>query len=98
MPRTVLAVCIVVLGLIVLTTFAGFVAVTALGLIGFVPFVGLAVLPLQLLALLLRGLVLQYISLAAIGAYSALYRGHASESAAPAARVSAPHAVRAEAG
>jgi hypothetical protein len=97
-PRAVFGVCLVVLGLVVLTTFAGFVAVTALGLIGFVPFVGLAVLPLQLLALLLRGLVLQYISLASIGAYSALYRGHASESAAPADRVPATQAIRAEAG
>jgi len=36
---------------------------------------------LQLLALVLRSLVLQYISLASVGAYSALYRGHSSESA-----------------
>lgn len=98
MPRTVGGVCLVVLGLIVLITIAGVVAATALGLIGFVPFVGLAVFPLQLLALLLRGLVLQYVALASIGAYSALYRGHASESAAPAERLQAPQPVRAEAG
>ena len=54
-PRTVLGVCAVSVGLVVLVTAASFVAATALGLIGFVPFVGLAVLPLQLLAWLLRG-------------------------------------------
>jgi hypothetical protein len=74
-------VCLAILALVLLATFASLVAATALGLIGFVPFVGLAMLPLQLLALVLRGLVLQYISLASVGAYSALYRGHSSESA-----------------
>ena len=78
-PRAVLGVCFVTVGLVVLTTAASLVAATALGLIGFVPIVGLAVWPLQLLALALRGLVLQYISLAAVGAYSTLYRGHAAE-------------------
>ena len=39
----------------------------------------LDVWPLQLLALALRALVLQYIGLTAVGAYSSLYRGHASE-------------------
>jgi sulfite exporter TauE/SafE len=87
LARTVAGVCLVVLGLVVLATAASLVATTALGLIGFVPFVGLAVLPLQLLAWLLRSLVLQYISLASIGAYSALYRGHARESAEPASPV-----------
>jgi hypothetical protein len=54
-------------------------------------------LPLQLLALVLRGLVLQYISLASVGAYSALYRGHSSESAHASEPV-AVRPVRAEAG
>jgi hypothetical protein len=80
-PRTVLGVCVVTLGLVVLATAASLLAATALGLIGFVPFVGLAVLPLQLLAWVLRALVLQYIALTSVGAYSTLYRGHASESA-----------------
>jgi len=78
-PRTVLGVCAVSVGLVVLVTAASFVAATALGLIGFVPFVGLAVLPLQLMAWLLRALVMQYVSLAFVGAYSALYRGYATE-------------------
>jgi hypothetical protein len=96
-PRTVAAVCLATLGLVLLATFASLVAATALGLIGFVPFVGLAVLPLQLLALVLRSLVLQYIALASVGAYSALYRGHSSESIEPADSV-AVRPARAEAG
>jgi hypothetical protein len=96
-PRTVAAVCLVILALVVLATAASLVAATALGLIGFVPFVGLAVLPLQLLAWVLRGMVLQYISLASVGAYSALYRGQSSESAERANPVTV-RAARAEAG
>ena len=82
--RTVLGVCVVTVGLVLLATAASFVAATALGLVSFVPIVGLAVWPLQLVALALRALVLQYISLSSVGAYSALYRGHSSESAEPA--------------
>jgi hypothetical protein len=96
MPRAVVGVCVVTVGLIIFATFASLVATTALGLIGFVPFVGLAVLPLQLLAWLLRALVLQYISLASVGAYSTLYRGH-SESA-PEAGAVAVRPMGAEAG
>ena len=95
--RTVLGVCAVSVGLVVLVTAASFVAATALGLIGFVPFVGLAVLPLQLLAWLLRALVLQYVSLAFVGAYSALYRGYATEGTRAAGAVAA-RTMRAEAG
>jgi hypothetical protein len=50
------------------------VATAALGLVAFVPFFGLAALPLQLLAWLLRGLVFQYLGLASVGAYLRLYR------------------------
>jgi hypothetical protein len=89
-------VCVVTVGLVVLATAASFVAATALGLVSFVPIVGLAVWPLQLLALALRSLVLQYISLSAIGAYSALYRGQASEGVEPDAM--AVRAARAEVG
>ena len=38
------------------------------------PLVGLAVFPLQLAALLVRGLVFEYIGLTAMGAYVSLYR------------------------
>jgi hypothetical protein len=63
-----------VLGLVVIATVASMVAATGLGLISFVPLVGLAVLPLQVAAWLLRGLVFQYLGLTALGAYLALYR------------------------
>jgi len=58
----------------VFATGASILATAALGLIGFVPLFGLTVLPLQLLAWVLRGLVFQYIGLASIGAYLTLYR------------------------
>jgi hypothetical protein len=50
------------------------VATAALGLIAFIPFVGLAVLPLQLVAWLFRDIVFQYMGVSSIGAYLKLYR------------------------
>ena len=50
------------------------VRAAALGLIAFVPFVGLAVLPLQLLAWVFRGVVFQFLGLTSVGAYLRLYR------------------------
>jgi len=76
--RQVLSVFLVVLVLVVFATGASWLAMAALGLIAFVPFVGLTVLPLQLVAWVLRGLVFQYIGLASIGAYVKLYRGSAA--------------------
>ena len=46
-----------------------------LGLIAFVPLVGLAALPLQLIAWLVRGVVFQYIGLTALVSYARVYRG-----------------------
>jgi hypothetical protein len=69
----------VVLALVVCATGASILATAALGLIGFIPLLGVAVLPLQLAAWLLRGIVFQYLGLTAIGAYLRLYRGYASE-------------------
>lgn len=63
-----------ILALVVLATAASILATAALGLIAFVPFVGLAALPLQLLAWLLRGLVFQFVALAALVAYLRVYR------------------------
>jgi hypothetical protein len=73
--RRVAAVFGLVLGIIVAATGASVLATAALGLVAFVPFFGLAALPLQLLAWLLRGLVFQYVGLASVGAYLKLYRG-----------------------
>jgi hypothetical protein len=72
--RAVAAVFLVVLVLVVFATGASILATAALGLIAFVPLFGLTVLPLQLLAWVLRGLVFQYIGLTSIGAYLKLYR------------------------
>jgi hypothetical protein len=71
----VFGVFLVVLALVVFAQGASLLATAALGLIGFVPILGLAVLPLQLVAWLFRALVFQYIGLSAIGAYLKLYRG-----------------------
>lgn len=64
----------VVLLLVVLATVASVLATAGLGLISFVPLAGLAVLPLQVAAWLLRGFVFQYLALTALGAYLTHYR------------------------
>ena len=73
--RTVTLIFGATLALVLLTTAASILATAALGLIAFVPFVGLAALPLQLVAWLVRGLVFQFIGLTAVVAYARLYRG-----------------------
>jgi hypothetical protein len=72
--RPIVGVLGAILALLVLTTAASVLATAALGLIAFVPFVGLAALPLQIIAWLMRGLVFQYISLAGAAAYLRLHR------------------------
>jgi hypothetical protein len=74
--RDLAGVFVVVLGLVIAATFASALAWSGVGLIAFVPLVGLAVFPLQLIALLLRGLVFEYLGLTALGAYVTLYCGH----------------------
>jgi hypothetical protein len=76
--RSIAAVFAVILALVVCATGASVLAIAAFGLIAFVPFFGLAVLPLQILASLLRGIVFQYLALTAAGAYLRLYRGYAA--------------------
>ena len=44
--------------------------------IAFVPLVGVTVIPLQIVVLLLRGVLFEYIALTALGAYVTLYRRH----------------------
>jgi hypothetical protein len=78
--RNVGMVFLLVLALIVTATGASLLATTALGLVAFVPFFGLAALPLQLVAWLLRGLVFQYLGLTSVGAYLMLYRAFADRS------------------
>jgi hypothetical protein len=71
--RLVLGIFVVTVSLVGLATLASLVTTAGLGLISFVPFVGLTVLPLQLLAWLLRGLLFQYLSLVSAGAYLSVY-------------------------
>lgn len=66
----------VVLALVVAATLASTLAWSGVGLIAFVPLVGLAVFPLQIAALLVRGLVFEYLGLTALGAYVTLYVGY----------------------
>jgi hypothetical protein len=80
---------LVVFAMVIATTFASALAWSGVGLIAFVPLVGLAVFPLQLLALVVRGLVFEFIGLTALGAYASLYGRHLEavrESAHAAAR------------
>jgi hypothetical protein len=74
--RELAAVFAVVFALVVATTLASALAWSGVGLIAFVPLVGLAVFPLQLAALIIRGLVFEYLGLTALGAYVALYVEH----------------------
>jgi hypothetical protein len=65
---------LVFLALVVGATMVSALAWSGVGLIAFVPLVGLAVFPLQIAALILRGLVFEYIGLTSVGAYLTLYR------------------------
>ena len=75
--RLVGGIFLVVVALVMLATAASVLATAALGFIGFVPVVGLAMLPLQLVAWLCRGLLFEYLGLAALGAYARVLRGTA---------------------
>lgn len=72
--RSLGEVFIVALAMDVTATLVSALAWSGVGLIAFVPLVGLAVFPLQILALVIRGLVFEYIRLTALGAYLTLYR------------------------
>ena len=62
-----------ILSLMLMATAASILATTALGLIAFVPFVGLAALPLQVFAWLVRGVVFQFIGLTGVSTYLRLH-------------------------
>jgi hypothetical protein len=74
--RELAGVFVVVVGLAIAATLASALAWSGVGLIAFVPLVGLAVFPLQLAALLVRGLVFEFLGLTALGAYLTLYQGY----------------------
>lgn len=90
--REIAAIFGVVLLLVTLATVASILATAGLGLIAFVPLVGLAVVPLQVAAWLLRGFVFQYLALTALGGYLAQYRLYADgPRAIGSLRVARPH-------
>jgi hypothetical protein len=76
--RELAGVFLVVVVLAVAATFASALAWSGVGLIAFVPLVGLAVFPLQLAALVVRGMVFEFLGLTALGAYLTLYQGYAA--------------------
>ena len=73
---------LVILAMVIVATGASVLAAASLNVIMFVPFVGpalgLASLPLQLLAWMLREIVFEYIGLASVVAYLKLYRDFAA--------------------
>lgn len=87
--REVAGVFGVVLLLVAITTIASILATAGLGLIAVVPFVGLAMVPLQFGAWLLRGIVFQYLALTALSAYLTQYRYYLHSLAAVRVRDSA---------
>ena len=72
--RQVLGIYGVVLVLMLMAMAASLLATAGLGLIAFVPVAGIAVLPLQFAAWLLRGLLFQFLGLTAFTAYLAQYQ------------------------
>lgn len=64
-----------VMGLVVFLATAGsLLAAAGLTLVAWVPIIGFAIVPLQIAAWLVRGIIFQYMSLAALAAYETQYR------------------------
>jgi hypothetical protein len=72
--RMLAAIFVVLMALMGLATAASVLATGLLGFVGFVPIVGVAALPLQLMAWLGRGLLFQFLGFAAVGACSSVAR------------------------
>ena len=92
--RQLAAVFAVVVALVVAATLGSALAWSGVGLIAFVPLVGLAVFPLQIAALLVRGLVFEFLGLTALGAYVTLYLEHLQRHATAKSQVGSAVAVR----
>ena len=87
--REVAGVFLVVFGLVMAAMLASALAWSGVGLIAFVPLIGIAVVPLQLAALVVRGVAFEYLGITALGAYVTLYAGHARKRGSPVAVPSA---------
>jgi hypothetical protein len=88
--RELSGIFLIVFGVLVTAWLVSALAWSGVGLIAFVPLVGLAVFPLQIVALLVRGLVFEYIGLAAMGAYVTLYQRYQSAQAAGSSERTSP--------
>ena len=73
---TVVVLFVTLLVVVGLATAASILMMAGLGVVGFIPVLGIAVFPLQLAAWVARGLVFQFLGLAALSAYLHLYRVH----------------------
>jgi hypothetical protein len=94
--RDLAGVFLVVFGLVVAAMLASALAWSGVGLIAFVPLIGIAVVPLQLAALVVRGFVFEYLGMTALGAYVTLYAGRAQKRGASVAMPTAsPASARA---
>jgi hypothetical protein len=74
--RALTRIFVVVAALFVGATLASALAWSGVGFIAFVPVIGLAVFPLQVVALVIRGLLFEYLGLTVLAAYLALYLEH----------------------
>jgi hypothetical protein len=79
--RLVGGVFVVVILLVLIATAASILATAALGFVGFVPIVGLAMLPLQIAAWIGRGLLFEFLGLAALTTYAGIVRRAPGEGA-----------------
>ncbi|MGE0703178.1 MAG: hypothetical protein AB7F99_00765 [Vicinamibacterales bacterium] len=80
--RSVGSIFLVLLVILIVATLAAALAWSGVALVAFVPLVGLAVVPLQIAAFVVRGLLFEYIALIGLEAYVALYRRNAGYPAA----------------
>lgn len=80
--RELAGVFVVVLVLAIAALLASALAWSGVGLIAFVPLIGIAVIPLQLAALVVRGFVFEYLGMIALGAYLKLYADYSQRRAA----------------
>ena len=76
--RQVIGIFAVVLGVILVATAGSLLAAGGLRLVAIVPVLSLVTAPLQLAAWIVRGLLFQFFSLAALGAYAAQYRRYSA--------------------
>jgi len=93
--RELAGVFLVVFGLVIAAMLASALAWSGVGLIAFVPLIGIAVVPLQLAALVVRGFVFEYLGMTALGAYVTLYAGHTRKRAPVAMPTASPASAQA---